>query len=103
MTWLIESDVLLHAWLATTLQGPNRKVQNKELGVEYRVQQSTTRVRVHDWVLSETSLLLLLGLRLLGLCDRRNWYIINYNRLGGLWVIVLYRWCRLRYRGCLLI
>jgi hypothetical protein len=66
------------------------------------IQKSTTGVRVHDGVLSETILLLLgllLGLCLLGLCHGRNLYVIHYNRLGSLWVIILSRWCRLWYRG----
>lgn len=96
----IRRTVLLHVCFAITFQGTIQKVQ-KEPGVEKRVKQLTTGVRVHDRVLSET-ILLLLGLRLLRLCDRRNWYVIHYNRLGRLWVIVLSRWCRLWYRGCLL-
>jgi hypothetical protein len=75
-------------------------VQNKELEVENRIQKSTTGVCVHDGVLSE-SILLLLGLCLLGLCHGRNLYVIHY-RLGSLWVIVLPRWCWLGYRGRLL-
>jgi hypothetical protein len=70
----IESDVQLHIWFATTFRGTNGKVQNKELGVENRIQRLTTGVRIHDGVLSKTILLLLLllGLRLRRLCDRRN-------------------------------
>jgi hypothetical protein len=68
-----------------------------------RIQKSTTGVRVHDGVLSETILLLLglglLGLCLLWLCHGRNLYVIHYNRLGSLWVIVHPRWCWLWYRG----
>ena len=78
-------------------RGTNRKVQNKELELENRIQKSTTGVRVHDRVLSET--IRLLGLCLLGLCHGRTLYVIYYNRLGSLWVIVLSRWCRLWYRG----
>jgi hypothetical protein len=59
--------------------------------------KSTTGVRVHDGVLSESTLLLglLLGLCLLGLCHGRNLYVIHDR---SLWVIVLSRWCRLGYR-----
>jgi len=78
-------------------RGTNRKVQNKELELENRIQKSTTGVGVHDGVLSET--IRLLGLCLLGLCHGRTLYVIYYNRLGSLWVIVLSRWCRLWYRG----
>ncbi len=80
-------------------------VQNKELQVENRRHKSTTGVRVHDGVLSETILLLWLGrlgLCLLRLCHGPNLYVIYYNRLGCLWVIVLSGWCRLWYRGGLL-
>ena len=68
-----------------------------------RIQKSTTGVRVHDGVLSESILLLLgllLGLCLLGLCHGRNLYVIHYR---SLWVpIILSRWSRLGYRGWLL-
>jgi len=68
--------------------------------VENTIQKSMTGVCVHDGVLSET-ILLLLGL-LLGLCHGRSLYVIHYNRLGRLRVIVLSRRYWLWYGGRLL-
>ena len=74
--------------------------------MEDRIQISTSGVGVHDGVLLSKTILLLLGLLLglclLRLCHGRNLHVIHYNRLGSLRVIVLPRWRRLRYRGCLL-
>jgi hypothetical protein len=65
------------------------------------MQQLTTRVRVPGRVLSE-SILLLLGLWLLGLWDLRNLRVrIYYTGLGGMRVIVL-SWWRLGNHGRLL-
>ena len=82
-------------------RGTNRKVQNKELELENRIQKSTTGVRVHDRVLSET-IRLLLG-RWLRLWDLRNLRVrIYYTGLWGMWVIVRSWWGWLGHHGRLL-